>query len=68
MRDVTKPRGKSQGEAPVQVNFRLTEYLRWKIYRYARANKIGQSDVGRLVFTKFFAEDDGEDDWKARKS
>lgn len=68
MKEVTKPRGQSQGEAPVQVNLRLTEYLRWKIYRFAKANKIGQSDVGRYIFTKFFAEDDSEGDWREKKS
>lgn len=68
MKEVTKPRGKAQGEAPVQVNLRLTEKLRWKIYRYAKAHKIGQSDVARLVFTKFFEEDENEGDWRAKKS
>lgn len=68
MLNVTKPRGESQGKSAVQVNFRLTEYLRWKIYRYAKSHEIGQSDVARLVFTKFFAEEATEQDWRAKKS
>lgn len=68
MLNVTKPRNRSQGESAVQVNVRLTEYLRWKIYRYAKANKIGQSDVARMIFTKFFEEDDNESDWREKKA
>jgi len=68
MKDVTKPRSKSAGEVQVQVNMRLTEYLRWKLYRYAKQEKIGQSNAVRFILSKFFSEDDSEGDWRGKKS
>lgn len=67
MKDVTKPRSKSAGEVQVQVNLRLTEYLRWKLYRFAKQEKIGQSEAARRILTGFFSEDDSEGDWRAKK-
>ena len=67
MKEVTKPRTKAAADTKVQMNFRLTEYLRWKIYRHAKQQKIGQSEAVRRIVADFFEADDTESDWRAKK-
>ena len=67
MKEVTKPRSKAAEEVAVQMNFRLNEYLRWKIYRYAKQEKIGQSAAIKRILTQFFEEDRSEGDWRAKR-
>ncbi len=64
---VTKPRTKSAGDEKVQVNLRLTAWIRWKLYRYSKEHRIGQSEAARRVLTEFFTDDDVESDWRSKK-
>ena len=67
IKEVTKPRTKAASATKVQVNLRLTEYLRWKLYRYAKQQKIGQSESVRRILSDFFEAEDTESDWRAKK-
>lgn len=64
--EVTKPRTKGAGESAVQMNFRLTEQLRWRLYRFSKQEKIGQSEAVRRIITGFFDNEDGDDDWRSK--
>lgn len=64
---ITKPRTEAASKTKVQVNLRLTEYLRWKLYRYTKQQKIGQSEAVRRILSDFFETEDTESDWRAQK-
>jgi hypothetical protein len=66
MTEVTKPKTKGAGETAVQMNFRLTEYLRWRLYRFSKQEKIGQSEAVRRIIAGFFDSEDGDDDWRSK--
>jgi hypothetical protein len=66
MAQVTKPKTKAESESAVQMNFRLTEYLRWRIYRFAQQEKIGQSEAVRRIINGFFEREDGDEDWRSK--
>ena len=66
MKEVLRPKTKAAGETAVQMNFRLTEYLRWRIYRFAKQEKLKQSEAVRLIIQGFFDNEDGDDDWRSK--